>query len=86
MAIGAYSSSVLTLNFEVSFWIALPLSGLIAGAIGIIGGAPSLRIKGMYLAMATIAIPFCCYMANSSSGDYGLVQGALPSSSQPGWI
>ncbi len=58
MAIGAYSSSILTLNFEVSFWIALPLSGFIAGVIGIIGGAPSLRIKGMYLAMATIAIHF----------------------------
>ena len=56
MAIGAFTSSILTLEFGFSFWIALPLSGIIAGALGIIGGAPSLRIKGMYLAMATIAI------------------------------
>ena len=58
MAVGAYTSSILTIHFGVSFWLALPLSGIMAGAVGIIGGAPSLRIKGMYLAMATIAIHF----------------------------
>jgi branched-chain amino acid transport system permease protein len=58
MAIGAYTSSILTIKFGLPFWIALPLSGVMAGVIGIIGGAPSLRIKGMYLAMATIAIHF----------------------------
>ena len=58
MAVGAYTSSILTIKFGISFWLALPLSGIVAGAIGIIGGAPSLRIKGMYLAMATIAIHF----------------------------
>jgi branched-chain amino acid transport system permease protein len=58
MAVGAYTSSILTIRYGVSFWLALPLSGIMAGAVGIIGGAPSLRIKGMYLAMATIAIHF----------------------------
>lgn len=58
MAVGAYTSSVLTVKFGFPFWIALPVSGVMAGAIGIIGGAPSLRIKGFYLAMATIAIHF----------------------------
>ena len=58
MAIGAYTSSVLTTQFGFSFWAALPLSGVMAGVIGVVGGAPSLRIKGFYLAMATIAIHF----------------------------
>jgi branched-chain amino acid transport system permease protein len=58
MAIGAYASSIMTTNCGLSFWAALPLSGIIAGLIGVMGGAPSLRIKGMYLAMATIAIHF----------------------------
>jgi branched-chain amino acid transport system permease protein len=58
MAIGAYTSAVLTLKFGFSFWLAIPLSGLSAGLIGLIGGAPSLRIKGFYLAMATLAIHF----------------------------
>lgn len=56
MAVGAYTSAILTLNLGLSFWIALPLSGIAAGIIGLIGGAPSLRVKGFYFAMATIAI------------------------------
>jgi branched-chain amino acid transport system permease protein len=58
MAVGAYTSSILTIKCGFSFWLALPISGVVAGGIGIIGGAPSLRIKGFYLAMATIAIHF----------------------------
>jgi len=56
MAVGAFSSVILVTKYGVSFWIAMPLSGVIAGIVGLIGGAPSLRIKGFYLAMATIAI------------------------------
>ena len=56
MAVGAYASSILTVRYGISFWVALPLSGVVAGIIGVIGGAPSLRVKGMYLALATIAI------------------------------
>jgi len=58
MAVGAYASAILTMKAGLSFWLALPLSGIIAGVFGIIGGAPSLRIKGFYLAIATIAIHF----------------------------
>lgn len=58
MAVGGYASAILTLKLGMSFWVALPLSGIIAGLFGIIGGAPSLRIKGFYLAIATIAIHF----------------------------
>jgi branched-chain amino acid transport system permease protein len=58
MAVGAYVAAILTNNFGVNFWLALPLSGIAAGLVGIIGGAPSLRIKGFYLAMATLAIHF----------------------------
>ena len=58
MAIGAYTSAILTTKFSVNFWISLPLSAFVAGILGIIGGAPSLRIKGFYLAMATMAVHF----------------------------
>lgn len=56
MAVGAYTSAILTVKLGLPFWIALPLSGIAAGLVGIIGGAPSLRIKGFYLAVATMAI------------------------------
>ena len=56
-AIGAYTVAILTLK-GVSFWIALPLAGLIAGAIGLLLSLPALRVSGPYLAMITIAFAF----------------------------
>ena len=58
VAIGAYASAIMTTHYGISFWVALPIGGIAAGAVGIIGGAPSLRIKGFYLAMSTIAMLF----------------------------
>jgi len=58
MAVGAYSCAILKSYFGINFWVLLPLSGIIAGIIGVIGGAASLRMKGFYLAMASIAIHF----------------------------
>src|SRR3954462_10398695 len=56
-AIGGYTVAILTLQ-GVSFWIALPLAGLIAGAIGLLLSLPALRVSGPYLAMVTIAFAF----------------------------
>jgi len=58
MAVGAYASAVLTSKAGLSFWVAVPLAGIITGFYGLLGGAPSMRIKGFYLAVATIAIHF----------------------------
>ena len=56
-AIGAYTVAILSLK-GISFWIALPLAGLIAGAIGLLLSLPALRVTGPYLAMVTIAFAF----------------------------
>ena len=58
MAVGAYSSALLVDRAGVPFLLALPLSGLIAGLVGLLFGLPSVRIKGFYLAMATLAAQF----------------------------
>jgi branched-chain amino acid transport system permease protein len=58
MAVGAYTSAVLTAKFGVSFWVAMPCAALNAGLIGLIFGLPSLRIKGFYLGMSTLAAQF----------------------------
>ncbi len=58
MAVGAYASAILTIKAGFSFWTAMPLAGIITGVYGLLGGAPSMRIKGFYLAVATIAIHF----------------------------
>ena len=56
MAIGAFTSAILTTTYGWPFWLALPVSGIVAGVVGIVGGTPALRIKGFYLALATLAI------------------------------
>jgi branched-chain amino acid transport system permease protein len=55
MGVGAYTAGYLTANLGVSFWIALPAAGLAAAAVGAMFGIPSLRLKGLYLAIATLA-------------------------------
>jgi branched-chain amino acid transport system permease protein len=40
---------------DLPFWITLPAGGLMAALIGVVVGIPSLRIKGLYLAIATLA-------------------------------
>jgi branched-chain amino acid transport system permease protein len=58
MAVGAYTSGIVTAKLGVPFWVALPCAALAAGLVGLIFGLPSLKIKGFYLIMATIASQF----------------------------
>jgi branched-chain amino acid transport system permease protein len=59
MAVGAYSAFKLTTAFpQVNILVVFLLSGLIAAAVGLLFGIPSLRIKGFYLAVATLAAQF----------------------------
>ena len=54
MAIGAYTSAYLTLNFSWPFLLALAAGSLAAGAVGLAVGFPALRIKGVYLIILTM--------------------------------
>jgi branched-chain amino acid transport system permease protein len=54
-AVGAYSYALLSANFGFSFWLLLPLAGILAGFWGIILGFPVLRLRGDYLAIVTLA-------------------------------
>ena len=58
MAVGAYTSAILTTRFDVPFPLAFISAGVMAGAVGIIFGLPSIRVKGFYLAITTIAAQF----------------------------
>jgi len=53
-AIGAFTSVILVLNWNFPLWIALPVAGFISSAFGFILGLPALRLKGPYLAIATL--------------------------------
>jgi branched-chain amino acid transport system permease protein len=55
MSVGAYTAAVLTTRYGVPWWLALPAAGAMSALIGSICGIPSLRIKGLYLAISTLA-------------------------------
>jgi branched-chain amino acid transport system permease protein len=58
MTVGGYISALLVNNLGWSFFLALPMAALGAGIVGLIFGLPSLRVKGFYLVMATLAAQF----------------------------
>ncbi|MTJ83081.1 MAG: high-affinity branched-chain amino acid ABC transporter permease LivM [Telmatospirillum sp.] len=53
-AVGAYSYALLSQNFGLSFWVCLPLAGLLAAVFGMLLGFPVLRLRGDYLAIVTL--------------------------------
>jgi branched-chain amino acid transport system permease protein len=54
-AVGAYSYALLAKEFGFSFWILLPLAGVLSSFWGILLGFPVLRLRGDYLAIVTLA-------------------------------
>jgi branched-chain amino acid transport system permease protein len=58
MSVGAYTAANLATRLDMPFWITLPAGGLMAAFIGVIVGFPSVRIKGLYLAISTLAAQF----------------------------
>ncbi|MCA1032200.1 branched-chain amino acid ABC transporter permease [Bacillus timonensis] len=55
LGVGGYTSAILTSTLGLSFWISLPLAGIITAAVGALFSIPALRLKGLYLAIATLA-------------------------------
>ena len=58
VGVGGYTSAILITRLGFSFWLALPCAGLTAALAGLIIGIPSLRVKGLYLCIATLAAQF----------------------------
>lgn len=52
--IGAYATGLLTQKLGLPFWLSLPLAGLLTTAIGAVAALPALRLKSLYLAIATL--------------------------------
>ena len=59
--VGAYTSSLLALNYGLSPWLGLLIGACVAAVSGIVIGAPSLRLKGDYLALATLGLAVIVY-------------------------
>ena len=58
LAVGAYSTAILETKAGLPFWLAIPLAAAVTSVFGLVFGVPALRLKGLYLAIATLAAHF----------------------------
>jgi len=58
LAAGAFTVGILFREMNAPFWMTLPAAGLVGALLGIIFGLPSLRLRGLYLAVSTLALHF----------------------------
>jgi len=73
-------------HFQVSFWLMLPVSAVVAAFFGVLFGAPTLRLKGDYLAIVTLGfgeiVPIVArntpYLTNGAQGLNGALPPSLP--------
>ena len=67
LAAGAFTTGILFKEFGASMWLTLPASAAVGAALGLIFGLPSLRLRGLYLAVSTLALHFIVTFAG---GEY----------------
>lgn len=77
VGVGAYTVALAQIHLGLHFWIAIPLAGISTAAIGVFFGLPSLRIRGLYLVIATLAAQFILnfifvHWQRVTNGDVGL--------------
>jgi len=60
--LGAYTSGILTATYGINPWLALPAGLLVAGAAAFLVGVPALKLRGYYLAMATLGFGIIVYI------------------------
>ena len=78
MAVGAYTAANLIVRAHAPFWITIPAAGAMAALVGTIVGIPSLRIKGLYLTIATLAAQFIIeWMINHITWISGGIQATI---------
>lgn len=53
---GGYVSAILITQFGVSFWLTLPLAGVVCAVVSVLIGLPILRLRGVYFAMVTLVL------------------------------
>jgi branched-chain amino acid transport system permease protein len=72
LAAGAFTAGILFKEFGAPFWVTLPASALVGATLGVVFGLPSLRLRGLYLAVSTLALHFIVIYAG---GEYETKRG-----------
>lgn len=71
MAAGAFTTAILTVNFQMPVWLVVPMSAMVGGLLGFIAGLPALRLKGIYLGLSTLAMHYIIYYGCSEYQFHG---------------
>lgn len=58
LAAGAFTAGILSKEFNAPFWATLPAAAAVGAILGVVFGLPSLRLRGLYLAVSTLALHF----------------------------
>lgn len=58
LAAGAFTAGILFKELSAPFWITLPAAAVVGATLGLVFGLPSLRLRGLYLAVSTLALHF----------------------------
>ncbi len=74
LTVGAYTAAVLGSTLNVPFWLALPASGIVTAVISLVIGLPAVRLRGHFLAVATLgfglSVPEIALNWGSVTGGY----------------
>ncbi len=68
--IGGYATAIALSRYGLNFWLALPLSALVAAALGAVIGSFILKLKGIYFSMLTISLTEAIRLAFLNGGDF----------------
>ncbi|MDO9350284.1 MAG: branched-chain amino acid ABC transporter permease [Deltaproteobacteria bacterium] len=85
LGIGAYTSAMLYTEAGFPFWLSVPLSGLVAGAIGALLAIPCLRVRDDFLAITTMGIGFVAEAVFLYTPFFGGAMG-IGGINLPGWF
>jgi len=78
LAVGAYATAILETKAGLPFYLAIPVAALLTATFGLVFGIPSLRLRGLYLAIATLAAHFITtyviiHWESMTKGVFGLM-------------
>jgi branched-chain amino acid transport system permease protein len=68
--LGAYTSGILTATYGVNPWLALPVGLVVAGVAAFLVGVPALKLRGYYLAMATLGFGIIVYIVFNQTQEW----------------
>ena len=78
LAAGAFTAGILFREFNAPFWVTLPAAAAVGALLGIVFGLPSLRLRGLYLAVSTLALHFVVvYLGGEYESKRGFSTGIM---------